>query len=115
MGAGEGVGRGCYFDSFGILSKIAITCQISAFVNLITYSLSILTELYNMELGEYGVYAPVACAPGIWLSDIFAMKGFFASFLLLDLLLTSIEISLFSYPFFFAHVLSAVLVDNQQI
>ena len=48
-----------------------------------------------------GVYALGCILSDEWLSETFATKGFFASFLLTDIFSASILISLFSFPSFF--------------
>ena len=56
------------------------------------------------------VYTPVTWVLDVGLSEAFVTKGFFASLLLNDILLTSILISHFSFHFFFSDIPVVVLV-----
>ena len=50
------------------------------------------------------MYTPVTWVSDVWLYKTFVIKDFFASYMMTDLLLTSILMSLFSFPYFFADI-----------
>lgn len=86
----------CYFDTFAVTDRIFSILKQLLTLEVYTLSCSIGAHSVWEHMGVYN--------PATGVSETFVTKGYFASFLLFEILLTFILISLFSFHFFFFQI-----------